>query len=79
MTSRVYAVGVQGLEPPVPPAALGAGASREERASYGEAMSKYRQQVREFCNSLAAELTGTDGSHSGATCIQIRTAQHSSG
>ena len=59
MTSRVYAIGLQGLEPPVPPAELGAGASREERASYGESMSKYRQQVREFCNSLSAELTGT--------------------
>ncbi len=60
MTSRVYAIGLQGLEPPVPPAALAAGASREERASYSESMSRHREQVREFCNSLAAELTGTD-------------------
>ena len=44
----------------MPPAALAAGASREERASYRESMSRYREQVREFCNSLAAELTGTD-------------------
>ena len=60
MTSRVYAIGLQGLEPPVPPAELAAGASREERASYSESMSRHREQVREFCNSLAAELTGTD-------------------
>ena len=60
MTSRVYAIGLQGLEPPVPPAALAAGASREERASYRESMSRHREQVREFCNSLASELTGTD-------------------
>ena len=60
MTSRVYAIGLQGLEPPVPPAALAAGASREERASYSESMFRHREQVRKFCNSLAAELTGTD-------------------
>jgi hypothetical protein len=60
MTSRVYAIGLQGLEPPVPPAALAAGASREERASYRESMFRHREQVREFCNSRAAELTGTD-------------------
>ena len=60
MTSRVYAIGLQGLEPPVPPAALAAGASREERASYSESRFRYREQLREFCNSRAAELTGTD-------------------
>ena len=60
MTSRVYTIGLQGLEPPVPPAALAAGASREERVSYSEFLSRHRGQVREFCNSLAAELTGTD-------------------
>ena len=59
MTSRVYAIGLQGLEPPVPPAPMAAGASREERASYGESMSMRRQQVREFCNSLTSELTRT--------------------
>ena len=60
MTSRVYAIGLQGLEPPLPPAAPAAGASREERASYSESMSRHREQVRKFCDSLAAELTETD-------------------
>ena len=60
MTSRVYAIGLQGPEPPPPPAALAGGASQEERASYRESMSRHREQVREFCNSLAAKLTGTD-------------------
>ena len=60
MTSRVYAIGLQDLEPPLPPAALAAGASREEMASYRESISRHRDQVREFCDSLAAELTGTD-------------------
>ena len=60
MTSRVYAIGLQGLEPPVPPAALAARASREERASYGASMSRHHQQVKRFCDSLAAELTGMD-------------------
>ena len=41
MTSRVYAIGLQGLEPPVPPAALAAGASREERASYCSASTTF--------------------------------------
>lgn len=59
MTSRVYAIGLQGHEPPAPPAALAPGASPEERASYRESVSKHREQVRNFCDSLAAELTGT--------------------
>ena len=60
MTSRVYAIGLQDLEPPLPPAAPAAGASREEMASYRESISRHRDQAREFCDSLAAELTGTD-------------------
>ena len=60
MTSRVYAVGVQDREPPAPPAPLAPGASQRERADYREPVSKHREEVREFCNSLAAELTGTD-------------------
>ena len=60
MTSRVYAIGLQGHELPVPPAALAPGASPEERASYGESMSRHRERVREFRDSLASELTGTD-------------------
>ena len=50
MASRVYAIGLQGTEPPPPPGALAAGASREERAGYSESISKHREQVREFCN-----------------------------
>ena len=60
MTSRVYAIGLQCAEPPPPPADLAAGTDQEERASYRESISRYREQVREFCNSLAAQLTGTD-------------------
>ena len=60
MTSRVYAIGLQGHKPPAPPAALAPGASPEERASYRESVSKHREQVRNFCDSLAAELTGTE-------------------
>ena len=60
MTSRVYAIGLQDLEPPLPPAAPAAGATQEERASYRESISRHREQVRKFCDSLAAELTGTD-------------------
>ena len=60
MTSRVYAIGLQDLEPPLPPAAPAAGATQEERASHRESISKHREQVRKFCDSLTAELTGTD-------------------
>ena len=60
MTSRVYAIGLQSHEPPAPPAALAPGASPEERASYRESVSRHREQVRNFCDSLAAELTGTE-------------------
>ena len=60
MTSLVYAIGLQGLDPPLPPAALAAGASPEDRTSYRASVSRHREQAREFCDSLAAELTGTD-------------------
>ena len=60
MTSRVYAIGLQDREPPLPPAAPAAGATQEERASYRESISRHREQVRKFCNSLTTELTGTD-------------------
>ena len=60
MTSRVYAIGLQDHELPAPPTALAPGASREERASYRESVSRYREQVRVFCDSLAGELTGTN-------------------
>ena len=60
MTSRVYAIGLQGQEPPTPLAALAYGASQEERSSYWESISRHREQVREFRNSLSAQLTGTD-------------------
>ena len=60
MTSRVYAVGLQDREPPAPPAPLAPGASQKERAGYRESVSKHREEVRRFCDSLAAELTGTD-------------------
>ena len=59
-TSRVYAVSLQDREPPAPPAPPAPGASREERAGYRESVSRHRQEVRRFCDSLAAELTGTD-------------------
>ena len=60
MTNQVYAIGLQGHEPPAQPAVPARGSSPEERASYRESVSKYREQVRRFCDSLAAELTGTD-------------------
>ena len=59
MTNRVYAFDLQGLELPASPPALAAGASREDRARYREAVSDHRKQVRTFCDSLAAELAGT--------------------
>ena len=60
MTNRVYAFDLQGLELPVSPPALAAGASREDRARHRESVSEHRKQVRTFCDSLVAELTGTD-------------------
>ena len=59
MTNRVYAFDLQGLELPASPPALGAGASREDRARHREAVSEHRKQVRTFCDSLAAELADT--------------------
>lgn len=60
MTNRVYALDLQGFELPASPPAQAAGASREDRARHRESVSEYREQVRRFCDSLAAELTGTD-------------------
>ena len=60
MTNRVYAIDLQGLEPPTAPSAPATGASPEERAGYRESVSEHRKQVRSFCDSLAAELTGID-------------------
>ena len=62
MTNRVYAIDIQDREPPLPPAAPAARPTKEERASYWEYVSGHREQVRNFCDSLAAELTGTDRS-----------------
>ena len=60
MTSRVYAIDLKDREPPLPPAALAARPTKGERASYRESVSGHRKQVRNFRDSLAAELTGTD-------------------
>ena len=60
MTNRVYAIGLQDLEPPLPPAEPGAGATQKERATYRDSISRHREQGRQFCDSLAAELTGSD-------------------
>ena len=60
MTNRVYAIDIQDREPPLPPAAPAARPTKEERASYWESVSGHRKQVRKFCDSLAAELAGTD-------------------
>ena len=60
MTSRVYAIDPKDREPPLPPAAPAPRPTREERTSYRESVSGHREQVRNFCDSLAAELTGTD-------------------
>ena len=59
MTNRVYAFDLQGLELPASPPALVAGVSREDRARHREAVSEHCKQVRTFCDSLVAELTGT--------------------
>ena len=79
MTNRVYAIDLQGLEPPTAPSAPATGASPEERAGYRESVSEHRKQVRSFCDSLAAELTGIASSvhHCGVTCTRPGTASHS--